>query len=84
MYYVSINGENYDRKLMEYADLLVVKKGDGRISKADIELLIKEVDDANKVTDIELKSLHYVRNTYNLTPSAKEVFDTLFTNTNET
>ena len=75
MYYKTINNEKYDSKLLEYADVLIKNKGDGRISKQDIYSLFENVKDANVITEIEQNTLLYIRNHYNLTPLALEVFD---------
>jgi hypothetical protein len=75
MYYKTINNEKYDSKLLEYADVLTKNKGDGRISKQDIYSLFENVKDANVITEIEQNTLLYIRNHYNLTPLALEVFD---------
>ena len=75
MYYKTINKQKYDSKLLKYADVLTKNKGDGRISKQDIYSLFENVKDANMITEIELSTLLYIRNHYNLTPLALEVFD---------
>ena len=75
MYYKTINNQKYDSKLLEYADVLIKNKGDGRISKQDIYSLFENVKDANVITEIEQNTLLYIRNHYNLTPLALEVFD---------
>jgi hypothetical protein len=75
MYYKIIDNEKYDGKLLEYADILTKNKGDGRISKQDVYSLFENVKDANIITTIEEKTLVYIRNHYNLTPLALEIFD---------
>jgi hypothetical protein len=70
MYYVTINGQQYDRALLEMADSLIEGQGDGRISKIELQMLFEKTGDANKVTDIEKKTLKYIIDHYNCTSNA--------------
>jgi hypothetical protein len=70
MYYVTINGQKYDRALLDMADSLVEGQGDGRISKSELQMLIEKTDDANKLTEIEKNTLKYIVDHYNCTANA--------------
>ena len=69
-YYKQIDGEKYDKSLLDKADELIKGKGDGRISKEDMGILYEAAKDGNKITTIELKTLHYICVNYNCTHSA--------------
>ena len=44
-YYKIINGQRYDRKLLEKAEALTKGQGDGRISQKDAETLYSMITD---------------------------------------
>ena len=70
MYYVTINGQKYDRALLEMADSLIEGQCDGMISKLELQMLFEKTGDANKVTDIEKNTLKYIIDHYNCTANA--------------
>lgn len=70
MYYVTINGQQYDRALLKMADSLIEGQGDGRISKIELQMLFEKTGDVNKVTDIEKNTLKYIIDHYNCTSNA--------------
>lgn len=70
MYYVTINGQQYDRALLEMAGSLIEGQGDGRISKIELQMLFEKTGDANKITDIEKNTLKYIIDHYNCTSNA--------------
>ncbi len=69
-YYKVIDGNNYDRELLELADTAVAGKGDGRISMADADKLFAAVKDGNAYTDVEKATMKYIRDNYKFTPEA--------------
>lgn len=71
-YYKIIDGQPYDRKLLELAEELIRGKGDGRISKEDAQQLWTAVQDGKRITSIETKSLLYIRSHFNFTDSAAD------------
>ncbi len=75
-YYLEINGKKYDRKLIETAETMVKGQGDGRISKADAEKLLKMVKDGKSYTDIEKATMEYIRDHFKWTPEADAWFRT--------
>ena len=74
-YYKTIEGEKYDGDIIELADKLTDNnKGNNPISTADAEELLKSVKDGNSYTDIEKKTIAYVRYNYKWTDKANEWF----------
>ncbi len=75
-YYKIIDGEKYDKELLEAADKAIEGKGDNRISVEDAKMLLEEVKDGNSYTDIEKATVKYIRDNYNWTEKADEWFRT--------
>lgn len=75
-YYKEIDGKKYDKALLEAADELVDGAGDGRLSKADAEVLLEKVKDGDSYTDIEKATVKYVRENYKWTDAGDEWFRT--------
>jgi len=71
-YYKQIDGQKYDKGMIEAADLSVQGKGDGRISEKDAKIIFMEAVDGNKITDIEYKTLDYIRKNYKWTSKGEE------------
>lgn len=69
-YYKIINKIKYDNKLLQLANSLTKKQGDGRISEDDIKQLHQEAYDGIGITDTELNTLKYIKNNYNFTEKA--------------
>lgn len=78
-YYKIIQGQRYDRKLLELAENLIDGQGDGRISQNDAAKLIESVKDGRGITQIERNTVAYIAKYFNLTDLArkwvKEQFD---------
>jgi len=75
-YYIELDGEKYDRKLIELADGAVAGQGDGRISIDDARAIFAAVKDHGTYTDIEKKTMEYIRESYNFTVEADAWFRT--------
>jgi len=75
-YYREIDGKKYDGALLEAAEKAVEGSGDGRISKGDAELLLKQVKDADSYTDIEKATVKYIREKMKWTEAADSWFRT--------
>lgn len=75
-YYKVIDGNKYDSEMIVLADQSVAGQGDGRISLEDAKLLLAGVKDANKYTDIEKATMHYIRDHYRFTEAADKWFRT--------
>ena len=73
-YYRRIKGKNYDRELLDLADASVSGKGDGRISMRDARALLAGVKDADSYTEIEKRTIKYIRENYKFTKEADALF----------
>ncbi len=52
-YYKTLDGKKLDGRLLEMAEEAVKGDGDGRISKADAQMIIGAVRDGGAYTDVE-------------------------------
>lgn len=59
-YYQIIDGQKYDRQLLETARQLTEGRGDGRISQKDAEILLENIQDGRGITTTEKRTLHYL------------------------
>lgn len=73
-YYVTIDGKKMDKRLLEMAEKAVAGQGDGRISKADAEEMIRVVKDGNVYTEVEKDTMEYIRDQFSWTDSANQWF----------
>lgn len=73
-YYKMIDGVKMDRDLLECADTCVAGRGDGRISMADAEELLKRVKDGDSYTDVEKDTVKHIRDNYKWTDEADAFF----------
>lgn len=71
-FYKIIDGQRYDRKVLELAAELIQGRGDGRISRADAKQLLESVKDGRGITETESKNLFYILGQYNFTESARD------------
>ena len=71
-YYKVIDGERYDRELLDTANELIKNKEVELLNLEDAEKLWVDAEDAGKVTDVESKTIEYIINNINCTESAKE------------
>lgn len=70
-FYKIIDGQRYDRKVLELAEELIQGRGDGRISRDDASQLLESVQDGRGITDTETRSLFYILDNFNFTDSAR-------------
>ncbi len=75
MSYVSIDGEKYEKELLDLAKAHTTGKGEGKISKDEAAELIASAKDGVAVTEIELKTLKHIRATFAFTDAAAAQFD---------
>ena len=75
-YYKTIDGNKFDRELIELADKLTSGGGDWRISTEDAETIDEALRDGNSYTDIEKDTVAYLRDNYKWTEAADEWFRT--------
>jgi hypothetical protein len=75
MAYVTINGEKYEKELIDLATKLTTGRGEGKISKEEAGDLLKSASDGRGVTETELKTLKYIRTAFTFTDAAATFFD---------
>ena len=73
-YYKTIDGKKMDGAIIDAADVAVKGSGDGRISKADAEKILKVSKDGGKITDVEKTTLLHVHQKYQWTDAAAAWF----------
>ena len=73
-YYKIIDGVKYDRSLLTAARFAASGPRDGRISLADAQQLLQKITDGNKVTQIELMTIAYIRQRFRWTAAADRWF----------
>lgn len=75
MAYTTIDGEKYEKELLDLATKLTTGRGEGKISKEEAAELFKSASDGKGVTETELKTLKYIRKAFLFTDSAAAYFD---------
>ena len=70
-YYRIIEGEHYDRSLLDAAEVRLEGKGDGLISEEDFQQIIELSRDGKGITETEMRTLEYISLKYNLTTKAR-------------
>lgn len=78
MAYVSIDGEKYEKELLDLAKKHTTGAGEGKLSKDEVAELFKSASDGQGVTDTEKKTLTYIRGNFEFTDAAAKVFDEAF------
>jgi nucleoid-associated protein YgaU len=73
-YYKTIRGIKYNKAMIEAADKSVSGKKDGRISINDAKKIIKNALDGAGITEVESRTIQYIYDNYNFTPSAMKYF----------
>ena len=73
-YYRLIGDKKYDDAALKIAEKAVSGKGDGRISKEDADRLFEVIADSNQYTDIEKRTIKYIREHFTWTPEADQSF----------
>jgi len=73
-YYRKIKGKNYDRALLEVAEAAVSGKGDYRISLQDAQRIVNRVKDGGTYTDVEKRTVKYIRDKFKFTGEAEKWF----------
>ena len=80
-YYKKINGQNYDKAMLDIADKSIEGKGDGRVSLSDAKAIFKKAKDGGRITDTELRTLNHILENYKFTePALKYIEDSLSDN----
>jgi hypothetical protein len=78
MAYQIIDGVQYEKELLDLAIASTTGKGEGKISKEEVEELFKSALDGRGVTDTEKRTLGYIREQYPFTDAAAKLFDEKF------
>ncbi len=73
-YYKQINGKRYKAITLKMADESIAGKGDGRISTEDANKIFDTISDGKAYTQVEKDTMRYLRENYNWTDSADELF----------
>jgi hypothetical protein len=75
MAYVTIDGEKYEKELLELAKKHTTGRGEGKLSKDEVADLFKSASDGQGVTETERKTLQYIRANFEFTDAAAADFD---------
>jgi hypothetical protein len=75
-YYKQIDGKRYKARTLLMADEAVAGQGDGRISMEDAEKIFDTISDGHAYTEVEKHTMRYLRENYNWTEGADELFRT--------
>lgn len=78
MAYVTIDGEKYEKELLELAKKHTTGVGEGKLSKDEVADLFKSANDGQGVTETEKNTLAYIRKNFEFTPAAAKDFDEAF------
>lgn len=75
MAYVSIDGVQYEKELIELAKTLITGRGEYQISKEEVLTLFESTSDGKGTTETERRTLMYIRNGFSFTEAASQLFD---------
>ncbi|MFT6867953.1 MAG: alanyl-tRNA synthetase [Cyclobacteriaceae bacterium] len=75
-YYRHIDGNRYKAATLNMADEAIAGQGDGRISMADAVLIFDTISNGTDYTQVEKHTIKYLRDNYNWTDEADELFRT--------
>ena len=75
MAYVTIDGEKYEKELLDLAKHHTTGVGEGKLSKDEVADLFKSANDGQGITDTEKKTLAYIRKNFVFTDAAAKNFD---------
>lgn len=78
MAYVTIDGNKYEKELLELAKEHTTGVGEGKLSKDEVLDLFKSASDGAGVTDTEKATLEYIRGNFVFTDAAAKLFDEKF------
>ncbi len=78
MAYVTIDGNKYEKELIDLATHHTTGQGEGKLSKDEVKELFESAHDGPGVTEIEKATLAYIRQTYEFTDAAAADFDAAF------
>lgn len=78
MAYISIDGEQYEKALMDLARRHTTGRGEGKLSREEVADLFDSARDGRGVTETEKKTLAYIRTHFEFTDAAARDFDAAF------
>jgi hypothetical protein len=78
MAYETIDGNKYEKELLELARAHTTGVGEGKLSKDEVADLFKSAADGQGVTDPEKATLVYIRGNFEFTDAAARDFDEAF------
>lgn len=78
MAYETIDGQKYEKELLDLARKHTTGQGEGNLSKDEVADLFKSAEDGTSVTDTEKATLAYIRQNFKFTDAAARDFDTAF------
>ena len=78
MAYRTIDGEKYEKELLDLATEHTTGRGEGKLSKDEVEDLFKSAMDGQGATETETKTLKYIRGNFEFTDAAASLFDDKF------
>ena len=78
MAYTTIDGNKYEKELLDLATHHTTGRGEGKLSKDEVADLFKSANDGPGVTDTEKATLAYIRQNFTFTDAAAADFDAVF------
>ena len=75
MAYKTIGGKKYEKELLDLADKHTTGRGEGKLSKDEVEDLFKSASDGQGITATEKDTLKYIRSHYEFTDASAKLFD---------
>jgi hypothetical protein len=78
MAYESIDGNKYEKELLDLARKHTTGAGEGKLSKDEVADLFRSASDGRGVTDTEKATLDYIRQNFPFTDAAARDFDDAF------
>ena len=78
MAYETIDGQKFEKELLDLAREHTTGQGEGNLSKAEVADLFKSANDGTGVTETEKATLAYIRKNFAFTDAAAKDFDTAF------
>lgn len=75
MAYVSIEGVKYEKELLDLAKKHTTGVGEEKLAKDEVMDLIHSAKDGVEVTEVEMRTLHYIRENFIFTDAAAKLFD---------
>ncbi len=78
MAYQTIDGVQYEKELLDVAIAATTGKGEGKISKDEVDELFASATDGQGITETEKRTLEYIRKAHEFTEASAKYFDEKF------